>query len=402
MNQHTTTLKQQLQAGIEAAHRGNKTVAQAQFRAVLQADRDNISALFWLAFVVPNSSESIELLERILVLEPTNERAKAGIRWAQQQGGPAQHQPEAARLRGETVRPGPAATPKVSQKKAVAQPARPKFDPYSVAVLVLGGLVLLTLSLGMFLTESSPAGWAAWRSVEPAGPAVAINPEVTFREVETADRAPARSFRGPGVGPRNFTSATDSIIMRLPELAGVKAPEVVDVPLVELAALVPQVVSAAPSALIGPDMSIMEKELLAHQPEYPGQKWIEVNVTTQQVTAWEGEEPVFTFSASTGLPYTPTVLGKFNIYWKLQSTLMAGADYYLPDVPYTMYFYQGYALHGAYWHNNFGQPMSHGCVNLEPSQAKALFEWADPIIPPGQTQVVASADNPGTLVVVHE
>jgi lipoprotein-anchoring transpeptidase ErfK/SrfK len=95
-------------------------------------------------------------------------------------------------------------------------------------------------------------------------------------------------------------------------------------------------------------------------------------------------------------------LGEFNIYWKLESTLMAGPNYYLPDVPYTMYFYGGYALHGAYWHNNFGQPMSHGCVNLSIADSQTLFEWADPVIPPGQTQVVATAENPGTLVVVHQ
>ena len=81
---------------------------------------------------------------------------------------------------------------------------------------------------------------------------------------------------------------------------------------------------------------------------------------------------------------------------------MTGPNYYLPDVPYTMYFYGGYGLHGTYWHNNFGQPMSHGCVNLETGNAQKLFEWAEPVVPPGQTQVTASADNPGTLVVVHQ
>ena len=142
--------------------------------------------------------------------------------------------------------------------------------------------------------------------------------------------------------------------------------------------------------------------MLAHQPAYPGEKWIEVNITSQKVTAWEGDVPVMSFTVSTGLPNTPTVLGKFNIYWKLTSTLMVGSNYYLPEVPYTMYFYAGYALHGTYWHSNFGQPMSHGCVNLETSQAKQLFEWANPVLPPGQAEVVASTDNPGTLVVVRE
>jgi lipoprotein-anchoring transpeptidase ErfK/SrfK len=141
---------------------------------------------------------------------------------------------------------------------------------------------------------------------------------------------------------------------------------------------------------------------LAHQPAYPGEKWIEVNVTTQQVTAWEGDKPVMSFAVSTGLPGTPTVLGTFNIYWKLNSALMIGPNYYLPEVPYTMYFYAGYGLHGTYWHDKFGQPMSHGCVNLETGNAKQLFDWAGPTIPPGQTEVTASANNPGTLVVVHE
>ena len=95
------------------------------------------------------------------------------------------------------------------------------------------------------------------------------------------------------------------------------------------------------------------------------------------------------------------MLGEYNVYWKLEKTLMAGADYYLPDVPYTMYFYGGYAIHGTYWHENFGQPMSHGCVNLRTEEAKQIFEWADPPLPPGQTQVVSTYDNPGTLVFVH-
>jgi lipoprotein-anchoring transpeptidase ErfK/SrfK len=111
---------------------------------------------------------------------------------------------------------------------------------------------------------------------------------------------------------------------------------------------------------------------------------------------------VFSFTASTGLTYTPTVLGEFNIYWKLKSTLMTGPGYYLPNVPYTMYFYGSYAIHGTYWHDNFGTPMSHGCVNLKTDDAQKLFDWAGPVLSPGQTQVVATTDNPGTLVVAHE
>ena len=91
------------------------------------------------------------------------------------------------------------------------------------------------------------------------------------------------------------------------------------------------------------------------------------------------------FIVSTGTSAHPTVTGQFRIYVKLRSTAMAGPGYYLPDVPFTMYFYKGYALHGTYWHSNFGMPMSHGCVNLRTSDAEWLFNWA----------------SVGTLVNVH-
>jgi lipoprotein-anchoring transpeptidase ErfK/SrfK len=84
-----------------------------------------------------------------------------------------------------------------------------------------------------------------------------------------------------------------------------------------------------------------------------------------------------TVIVSTGLWGTPTVQGDYRIYWKLTSQTMSGPGYYLPGVPWVMYFYQGYAIHGTYWHNNFGQPMSHGCVNLPTDQAEWFFRWAE-------------------------
>jgi lipoprotein-anchoring transpeptidase ErfK/SrfK len=131
------------------------------------------------------------------------------------------------------------------------------------------------------------------------------------------------------------------------------------------------------------------------------EKWIDVDLTHQRMTAYEGNTPVFQALVSSGLPNTPTVVGQFHIYWKLSSTDMAGPGYYLPGVPYTMYFYRGYALHGTYWHNNFGRPMSHGCVNLRTEDAQWLFNWADPPLPGGASHVRATDANPGTLVVVH-
>lgn len=120
----------------------------------------------------------------------------------------------------------------------------------------------------------------------------------------------------------------------------------------------------------------------ASNPAINGEKWIDINLSTQTITAYEGNTPIYSAIVSTGLPRTPTVVGSYRVYVKYTATDMRGGSqaagdyYYLPNVPYTMYFYGGYGIHGTYWHNNFGQPMSHGCVNLRTSDAKWFFDWA--------------------------
>ncbi|MCU0520287.1 MAG: LysM peptidoglycan-binding domain-containing protein [Anaerolineae bacterium] len=111
-------------------------------------------------------------------------------------------------------------------------------------------------------------------------------------------------------------------------------------------------------------------------PGGSGERWIDVNLSQQRITAYEGSTPVYSAIVSTGLPGTPTVVGTFSIYVKYRYTPMSGPGYYLPNVPHTMYFYRGYAIHGAYWHNNFGQPMSHGCVNLSLADAEWFYNFA--------------------------
>lgn len=111
-------------------------------------------------------------------------------------------------------------------------------------------------------------------------------------------------------------------------------------------------------------------------PVAGGERWIDIDLTAQRLTAYEGNTAVRSTLVSTGLPATPTPTGQFRIYAKYTAADMSGPGYYLPDVPYTMYFYRGYGLHGTYWHSNFGHPMSHGCVNLPTPEAQWLFNWA--------------------------
>ena len=114
--------------------------------------------------------------------------------------------------------------------------------------------------------------------------------------------------------------------------------------------------------------------------------WIDVDLSAQTLTAYEGVNPVKQYLVSTGLPQTPTPLGQYRIWIKLKTDDMAGADYYIKDVPWVMYFFEGYGLHGVTWHANFGHPMSHGCVNQPNDMAEWLFHFADV----------------GTLVNIHE
>lgn len=111
-----------------------------------------------------------------------------------------------------------------------------------------------------------------------------------------------------------------------------------------------------------------------------GEKHIYIDLSKQTLYAYQGTAQIFkTFISSGKWGRTPT--GNFNIWEKLVATRMSGgsgADAYdLPNVPYVMYFYHDFGLHGAYWHDNFGHVMSHGCVNMRQIDAKTIYDWAD-------------------------
>jgi len=105
-------------------------------------------------------------------------------------------------------------------------------------------------------------------------------------------------------------------------------------------------------------------------------KYFLVDISDQRVYAYEGQTLARSTLVSTGRWPYPTVIGEFSIYLRFTSTRMRGPGYDLPNVPYTMYFFKGYGLHGTYWHNNFGTPMSHGCVNMPTPEAEWAYNWS--------------------------
>lgn len=106
------------------------------------------------------------------------------------------------------------------------------------------------------------------------------------------------------------------------------------------------------------------------------EKWIFIDLSEQILTAYRGGDAVMTFLVSTGRRGTPTVTGRFEIYVKYRTDDMRGPGYFLKDVPYTMYFHGAYGIHGTYWHDNFGVPMSRGCVNMKTEDARWLYSFA--------------------------
>lgn len=142
-----------------------------------------------------------------------------------------------------------------------------------------------------------------------------------------------------------------------------------------------------------------------------GEKWIDVNLTKQTLMLYEGTEPVFATLISSGEAgladadtTTATKRGIFRIHTKHVTATMSsreiGEEFELHDVPYVMYFdKEGYALHGAYWHDRFGVPKSHGCINLSPEDARRVFHWSEPELPAGWHGVLLPLR--GTVVFVH-
>jgi lipoprotein-anchoring transpeptidase ErfK/SrfK len=118
-------------------------------------------------------------------------------------------------------------------------------------------------------------------------------------------------------------------------------------------------------------------------------KRIEVDLTVQRLYAYVNNHLVYNYLISSG-KWDRTPQGTFFIWTKIRSHKMEGGSkelgtyYYLPNVPYILFFYNdqiaknlGFSIHGTYWHNNFGHPMSHGCINMRTSEAAVIYNWAE-------------------------
>ncbi len=358
----------------EAMRRGDTLTARqlGEQAALLAPDYEDA----WLVLTASDSNpaDALAYARKALELNPQSLRAHRGVEWAEDRLRQAQGEMKrVAPVRNEA----PAGIPIIRESKNVQPQVEPK---------PRGRLLLYGATFG--LLACIVIGFAAW-STAPAFASVLNSPPQPTQENLWArvDIPKPSSFAPVEASPFVQALATATPVPALPTAAlePVSTPTFVptDAPTAIPAAtetpgvLAMDIVADTPtSEYVAPTAVVANNE----QPSYPakgnGARWIDVDLTNQMVYAYEGDIIVNSFVVSTGTAYTPTVTGKFKIWIKLKKTNMSGPGYYLADVPYTMYFYKGYGLHGTYWHSNFGTPMSHGCVNLSIPDAEWLYYWA--------------------------
>jgi lipoprotein-anchoring transpeptidase ErfK/SrfK len=407
-----------LRLGILAADVGRRTDARACFAAVLDMDPNNEQALLWQAGLADDPRESLAYLARVLTINPRNEYAKAGIRWArkrvtrfEQAGRRGQGPPRPVDLTSPAVR--------ARGKEAVkAHRARRLISSIGGAILLcvlailVGGLFALfggddqeavraallptTVPTAAFTATLRPTFTATATDTPTPTLTHTLTPTPTDTPVPTDTPTPTDTLTpspAPTVSPTDTPTFT-------PPPTDTPSPQPTATP--TIVATEPPTPTPPPPPTLTPTSPPPPPTLTpASPPVSASNRWIDINLSSQSLAAYEGDLPVYWASVSTGTRWTPTVTGRYHIYLKVRSQTMSGPGYRLPNVPHVMFFYKAYALHGTYWHNNFGQPMSHGCVNLRTEDAQWLYEWSGPAVPPGKNYVRASDENPGTLVVVH-
>jgi len=299
--------------------------------AALAARLDPTWAEPWLLLTaVATPRAAVAYATRAVELAPQDPRARQALRWALQ------------RWRRQKKRP-PVLPPSPEQ---LVRPTSPLFRWLGFA---LAALLLAVLWVGM----RQVPGIAAMLPAQEAPPRLVVRglAKATFTPTPTPTFTPTPTATPTPTFTPTPTATNTPTITPTPTKTSTPPPPPTPRPIVASGVPLPWGVG-------------------------PNERWIDIDLSQQRLYAYQGTRLVRSFVVSTGVPAYPTVTGTYRIYVKYRYTDMSGPGYYLPNVPYTMYFYLGYGIHGTYWHNNFGTPMSHGCINMRTPDAEWLFYWA--------------------------
>jgi len=312
----------------------------AQRAVALEPDREE-GWLLLAALATPGAS--LAYLKRALELNPSSERARRGIDWA------------INRLRAHPAR----------QVERGGKDRPLVIYPIPTDALVVRGAFIPTWAIILLIAMIGLAAWFASPTFTRA-----LTEANAFSAMHLALDKETRTPTATSTATPTATPTATSTPTQTPTSTPSPTPT--------------NTATSVPTESSKPKKQPKKKKAAAGQYQFPGrprgvdenERWIDVDLSLQRVYAYEGDQQIHNILVSTGTWLHPTVTGTFKIYVKYRSADMSGPGYYLPRVPYVMYFYKGYGLHGTYWHNNFGTPMSHGCINLPTDEAAWLFRFA--------------------------
>ncbi len=376
-----------LQAAREAIRRGERRQARVYLAQAARENPRDFRVWLLLSAVAGSPSASLDYIARAERLQPGHPTIATARAWAERQLAATQPPAPAASA--------PAAPTAPIPRSALAPAAQPVARRGRAMWRAIAAAALLLLTI-----VAAAWAWDRLPQREGAAPAVAQIPSAAAPATSASTAAVATVARGgfqpagaaqpdsaaqPGVLPQETPTPLAGLVHKKVSQAGGTPPPTWTV--------TPSP-TPPPTATPTPAPTFVS-ESTAPQPVLrplgvgPAERWIDVNLTQQRLVAYEGDTPVFDTLVSSGTWNHPTVTGQFRVWLRFTAQTMDGRllgyDYYLENVPYVMYFYQDYALHGTFWHNNFGTPMSHGCVNLPTPAAEWIFNWS----------------SLGTLVYVH-
>lgn len=396
------TPKELIALAKQAVLDGDRARARELASQALESDPDNLNAMLIMAGV-SEPEASLNFLNRVLAIDPDNKVAREGMQWVSQRlrkVSSAAWTPETVA----SVNPMAVATPHPKVTISKRRSAFALLLPWLLAAAVIIGYGLW--SIGLLNLDKSSLGkenaitffssLLRGKIVPMLGDLTqTLKPNITPTEALADMPAASAIFTATKISsptntvtltPTNTATptatATNTPVPPTPTATLGTPTQAYDptsgLPIIQITPLVYLTEEPDP-AEYGELAYTDDSAGYVMEPAYReplGEKWIDVNLSEQVLYAYEGDTIVGAFLVSTGLPATPTVTGLYNVYVKLPSTHMTGPGYDLPNVPYTMYFYRGYGIHGTYWHSNFGSPMSHGCVNMETGEAGWLYSWA--------------------------
>jgi len=364
----------------------------------------NLEGAWLILAAISSPQESLTYLKRALEINPQSQAARQGVHWAirrlRQPGRPAvtasEALPPASITGAQAPQTEPARSAKVeplpsTQPAGITQPVKPRVQPAAVpqakpTVAVPPAYTRVSqkaLERRTFRLVTHPffswillvlllsTGLAAWIG------APQITQALSLQDTQAAPRQAAYLVK-PTFTPTNTPTPTPTAT---PTPTPTNTPTPTPTPTVTPTPTETPTPTPTDTPVATPTPTRLSLENIGE-----GDRWIDIDLSSQRAYAMVGDEAVNSFIISTGTWAHPTVTGQFHIYVKYRYADMSGPGYYLPDVPYVMYFYKGYGLHGTYWHNNFGTPMSHGCVNFTIDDAGWVYDFT----------------GIGTLVSVHD